>query len=105
MRIKIEYITPTRTYFTAEQHRWVQEEIERRAHKFWLAGGSRQGIALSDWLRAEREVLEQFCVAFEHQSQSHQPHAEPEMTRPFGRVPNKTVLPHGHYCMMLEDSE
>ena len=65
MRIKIQNIASVRTGFTVEEHRWVQEQIEKRAHKFWLARGSRQGTALSDWLRAEHEVLEHFCMANE----------------------------------------
>jgi Protein of unknown function (DUF2934) len=30
------------------------EEIARLAHSYWLAGGQREGTALSDWLQAER---------------------------------------------------
>ena len=51
--------------FTAEEHLGVQEQIERRARQLWCVGGCRHGTALNDWLRAEREVLEQFirvCV-------------------------------------------
>jgi DUF2934 family protein len=50
--------------FTSGEHLGVQEQIERRARELWCAGGFRHG-ALNDWLRAEREVLEQFirvCV-------------------------------------------
>jgi len=49
--------------FRAEEHLKVQQEIERLAHKLWCAQGCRQGGALGDWLRAEREVLEQFIAA------------------------------------------
>jgi hypothetical protein len=65
MRMNIQNIATARSGFTVEEHRWVQEQIETRAHKFWLARGSRQGAALSDWLQAEREVLEYFCMANE----------------------------------------
>jgi hypothetical protein len=46
--------------FTSGEHLGVQEQIERRARELWCAGGCRHGTALNDWLRAEREVLEQF---------------------------------------------
>ena len=50
--------------FTADDHLWVQVEIEKRAHRLWRAGGCRESVALSDWLQAEGEVLEQFILAF-----------------------------------------
>jgi len=50
--------------FTADDHLWVQVEIEKRAHGRWHAGGCRASVALSDWLQAEGEVLEQFILAF-----------------------------------------
>lgn len=37
----------------------LQERIEKRAYELWLTGGCRHGNDLSDWLQAEREVLEQ----------------------------------------------
>src|SRR5258706_6966483 len=49
--------------FTSGEHLGVQEQIERRARELWCAGGCRHGTALNDWLRAEREVLEQFIGA------------------------------------------
>jgi hypothetical protein len=50
--------------FTAGEHREVQQQIERRARELWRAGGCRDGAALSDWLQAEREVLEQFIWVY-----------------------------------------
>ena len=48
--------------FTVADHLKVQTEIEQRAHELWLAGGSRSNTALNNWLRAEREVLEDFIL-------------------------------------------
>lgn len=52
--------------FTVAEHLNVQEQIERRAYELWLAGGSRQNGALENWVRAEREVLEDFIQARTH---------------------------------------
>src|SRR5690242_5882542 len=46
--------------FTVADHLKVQMQIEQRAHELWLAGGSRQDTALNNWLKAEREVVEEF---------------------------------------------
>jgi hypothetical protein len=46
--------------FTIEEHRKVQLEIERRAHRFWLTNGCVLSSALNDWLMAENEVLAEF---------------------------------------------
>jgi Protein of unknown function (DUF2934) len=51
--------------FTAKDHRWVQEQIERRAYGLWQARGCPERDSLRDWLCAEREVLGQFCLACE----------------------------------------
>jgi len=51
--------------FTVEDHLRVQQQIEARANELWRAGGCCDGTALSDWLRAEREVLEQFVLAYD----------------------------------------
>lgn len=51
--------------FTAEDHMWAQEQIERRAYRLRQARGCPERDALSDWIRAEREVLAQFCLACE----------------------------------------
>ena len=50
--------------FTVDDHLHVQQQIEKRAHELWREGGCRDQSALSDWLRAEREVLEQFVLAY-----------------------------------------
>ncbi len=51
--------------FAAKDHLWVQQQIDRRAYLLWLAGGCLDGKGLNDWLRAEREVLVEFCLARE----------------------------------------
>jgi Protein of unknown function (DUF2934) len=53
-----------RVVFTAREHLGAQQQIERRAHELWWAGGCRHGTALTDWLQAESEVLEQFTWAY-----------------------------------------
>lgn len=35
------------------------EEIARRAHEFYLARGAQPGHEMEDWLRAEKEILEE----------------------------------------------
>ena len=52
--------------FTAADHLKVQEQVEQRAYERWLAGGSHQNGALENWVRAEREVLEDFIEARTH---------------------------------------
>ena len=52
--------------FTVADHMNVQMKIEQRAHELWLAGGSRQDTSLDNWLRAEREVLEDFIIRRQH---------------------------------------
>jgi hypothetical protein len=51
-------------FFTVDDHLRVQHQIEERAHELWRAGGCREESVLSDWLQAEREVLEQFVLAY-----------------------------------------
>ena len=50
--------------FTVDDHLRVQEQIEKRAHELWRAGGCRQDAALDDWLHAERELLENFILVY-----------------------------------------
>jgi hypothetical protein len=50
--------------FSGPEHIRVQQEIERRAHELWCAGGCRDGTALNDWLHAEGEVMEKFIMAY-----------------------------------------
>ena len=52
--------------FTVAEHLNVQKQIEQRAYELWLAGGSHQNGALENWVRAEREVLEDFIQARTH---------------------------------------
>lgn len=46
--------------FTIEEHLRVQQEIEERAHRLWLAQGGVFKSAISYWLQAEDEVLAEF---------------------------------------------
>jgi hypothetical protein len=41
----------------------VQTQIEQRAYEIWLAGGCRPESPLCDWLKAESEVLQEFCLS------------------------------------------
>jgi len=50
--------------FRVEEHLRAQQQTERRAHELWCARGCRDGTALSDWLQAESEVLEEFIGAY-----------------------------------------
>ena len=56
--------TAGRAVFTIEEHCRVHQQIERRAHELWCAGGCRHGAAANDWLQAEREVLGQFIGSY-----------------------------------------
>ncbi len=49
--------------FTMEEHLRVQREMERRARLFWRLDGRDSSRALNHWLRAEAEVLAEFCLA------------------------------------------
>ena len=40
-----------------------ESHIAKRAYELWLAGGCCHGNDLGDWLRAEREVVEQRAAA------------------------------------------
>ncbi len=51
--------------FTVEDHLRVQQQIEARANELWRDGGCCDQSALNHWLRAEREVLEQFILAYD----------------------------------------
>ena len=41
----------------AAEEELLKEEIQREAHKLWLAGGCRHGEDLRHWLAAENAVL------------------------------------------------
>jgi len=42
---------------TSSAEAGLREQIEKRAHEIWVAGGCRHGEHVMHWLRAEREVL------------------------------------------------
>jgi len=48
--------------FTGGDHLFVQRLIETRAHQIWQSRGSPERDGLADWLRAEHEVITQFCL-------------------------------------------
>ena len=50
-----------RNGFSAAEHLLVQQEIEHRANSLWRRAGCAHGTALSDWVKAEREIVRQFC--------------------------------------------
>ncbi len=52
----------------AEHHLRAQTQIEQRAQQLWFAGLGRPAAALNDWLRAEREVVNELCAAFLHRN-------------------------------------
>lgn len=37
--------------------------VNKRAYQYYLDRGARQGSALTDWVRAEKELLEKYRVA------------------------------------------
>ena len=51
--------------FAVEDHLRVQQQIEARANELWREGGCGDQSASNHWLRAEREVLEQFVLAYD----------------------------------------
>ena len=67
-----QYRTAARSDVTAADHLWIQQQIERRAHQLWHARGGPASDGLRDWLRAESEVLAQFCLERMHR---HNPNA------------------------------
>src|SRR5579859_7804292 len=60
MKIADQRRMATTTSLTADEHLWLQKEIENRAHELWRAGGCRPNLTLNDWLQAEREIAEKF---------------------------------------------
>ena len=50
-RLRVEYEPPARTAERPEH-----DEIARLAYSYWEGGGGREGSAMEDWLRAEREL-------------------------------------------------
>ena len=51
-------------FFTVHDHLRVQQQIEERAYELWRSDERCGQSALADWLQAEREVLEQFVIAY-----------------------------------------
>ncbi len=84
MNLKPHTDLDTETVLTAEGHLRLQEQIERRAHELWRAGGCREGTAMSDWLRAEREVLEQHSLAYQRRAATVPVAGRPRMVRRTG---------------------
>jgi hypothetical protein len=75
--------------FTVDDHVWVQQQIEKRAHALWRAGGCRKGVALGDWLQAEGEISQEFILAY---AQRHSPPRAPgPRSRPRTRTPGSDV--------------
>ena len=83
--------------FTADDHLWVQVQIEKRAHERWRAGGCREEMALSDWFQAEGEVLKQFILAFARRhsvAQASSPKCKPQLAEPRQRTNPDTKQSH-----------
>lgn len=70
---------PPAAVLAVEQHLRVQTQIEQRARQLWLAAVSRPVAAANDWLRAEREVVNELCRALRH---------------PDHRPPEPAAIPH-----------
>jgi hypothetical protein len=64
MKQEIETGMQEEPLFTVDDHLLVQQQVEASANEFWRARGCCDEAALSDWLRAEREVLEKFVLAY-----------------------------------------
>jgi len=69
--------------FTLVEHLRVQQQIGKRANKFWFAGGCHPDAALENWLRAEREVLERFIEAYARRRSYDRPRRRPGFRNPF----------------------
>ena len=54
----------TPSTFSILDHLLVQREIEKPAYALWQARGGNASNGLSDWLRAECEVVTRFCQAY-----------------------------------------
>ncbi|MDR3459899.1 MAG: DUF2934 domain-containing protein [Verrucomicrobiae bacterium] len=46
--------------FTVDEHLRLHREIEGSAYRFWLANGCDWNKPLTDWLKAENEVVVEF---------------------------------------------
>ena len=83
--------------FTVDDHLRVQHQIELRANEFWRAGGCSEHSALSNWLRAERKVLEEFVLAYNarhlvRREASQRP--APRVKEPLANSPNLGLRPN-----------
>ena len=54
---------PPATVLAMEQHLRAQTQIQQRAQHLWLSGNNRVENTLENWLRAEREVVQNLCTA------------------------------------------
>jgi hypothetical protein len=91
--MRIEFQDQARSWidFTAEDHLRVQQQIERRPYGLWVAEGCPEGSSLRNWLRAEREVLTQFCAAYDRHIPTRctsRPGRNINVTRPKPRTAN-----------------
>jgi hypothetical protein len=48
--------------FRVADHLKVQQQIEKRAHDLYQASCRQPDAAVDDWVRAEREVLQDFII-------------------------------------------
>lgn len=66
---------PPAIILATAQHIRAQTQIEQRAQQIWFAGNDRPENTLDNWLRAEREVVQNLCEALLHRNVQ-----EPEST-------------------------
>jgi len=78
--------------FTVEDHLRVQQQIEARANELWREGGCCDQSALSDWLRAEREVLEQFVLDYDARQPARRESSRRAAAEVKARSPKTTIL-------------
>jgi len=78
--------------FTVADHLHAQQQIEKRAHELWRSGGRCDGTALSDWLRAEREVLGQFVLDYSAWQPARGEPSRRAAAEAKGRSPKATIL-------------
>ena len=80
--------------FTVHDHLRVQQQIEERANDLWRTGGCCGQSALADWLQAEREVLEQFVLAYTlRRSARREPNRRPAADAKMPRQGNAILRP------------
>jgi len=69
---------PPATVHALGQHLQAQTQIEQRAQQIWFAVVGQPASALNDWLRAEREVVNELCSALQLRN-----HPEPDVAPAF----------------------